>query len=424
MLFDSSAIQKVNVPPASNLIISTSSVNRKNSVNNNNNNTEKPTDGKSTSRHFIEVSNGYGYIYDATPIDSNSIGEMIFGSIAMSFRGTSFKVFHSHRLHTSTSLNVLSFYSQVHWLSEPKRIMCSQVFLSPMYSRVGSSSTTASNGGCQSTDMSNCDSSVIDTNSSFVGSNKLTHPLDVPLSPTMSTATTIDENDRAYSHCDSGFSSTDAWVSSASQISQSSSYWPRSGRSSIASVFSNDPSSHLSARKLSIDSAILVDAAINRRSNDGCMQRRILRNMSTSFENHFASNDFIGFFADHRNSSSTPNTSATRRFSDLSGESRSNPEMVRKRKNSSKDSLRLPPPHFSSYTTSKGKSSSSRRSKIGLAVCITFSDSSEDEMQLFCSEHIALLESMLYRLRTAAESAYVNQKKFHQVSAMSEPFDE
>lgn len=102
LLFDSSAIQKVNVPPASNLIISTSSVNRKNSVNNNNNNTEKPTDGKSTSRHFIEVSNGYGYIYDATPIDSNSIGEMIFGSIAMSFRGTSFKVFHSHRLHTST----------------------------------------------------------------------------------------------------------------------------------------------------------------------------------------------------------------------------------------------------------------------------------------------------------------------------------
>lgn len=319
-------------------------------------------------------------------------------------------------------LNFLLFFRpQVHWLSEPKRIMCSQVFLSPTHSRFNSScgggSSSTNNGGCQSAVASNCDSSVIGSNSSFIANNKLTHPLDVPLSPTLSMASTIDENDRDYSHCDSGFSSTDAWMSSESQASHSSAYWPRSGRSSVASVFSNDPCSHLSGRKLSIDSAILVDAAINGRSSVGCMQRRILRNMSTSFENHFANNDFIGFFADHRNVNATPGTTATRRFSDLSGESRSNPEMVRKRKNSSKDSLRLPPPHFSSYTTTKAKSSSSRRSKIGLAVCITFSDSSEDEMQLFCSEHIALLESMLYRLRMAAESAYVNQKKFHQVSA-------
>lgn len=295
--------------------------------------------------------------------------------------------------------------------------MCSQVFLSPTYSKMsssrGSSSTTSTNDGCQSADMSNYDSSVI-----IETMNMSTHPLDVPLSPTLSMATTIDENGCAYSQSgfDSGFCSTDAWSSSVA--SQTSSYGQRSPRSSIASVFSNEPSGNLSARKLSIDSAIVVDAAINGRTSDACMQRRILRNMSTSFENHFANNDFIGFFADHRNSSTTPTATATRRFSDLSGESRSNPEMVRKRKNSSKDSLRLAPPQFSSYTT-KAKSSTSRRSKIGLAVCITFSDSTEDEMQLFCSEHIALLESMLCRLRTAAESAYVNQKKFHQVSAMT-----
>lgn len=315
-------------------------------------------------------------------------------------------------------------------MSEPKRIMCSQVFLSPTHSRINSSygggdggggscssSTTTSNGGSQSADILNYNSTVIETNSSFTANNKSTHPLDVPISQSMSMTTTIDENERTHSHCDSGFSSHDAWMSSASQ---SSSYWSQSGRSSIASVFSNDPYSRSNGRKLSIDSAILVDAAINGRSSDGSMQRRILRNMSTSFENHFANNDFIGFFADHRNSSSTPCTTATRRFSHLSSESRSNPEMVRKRKNSSKDSLRLPPPHFSSYTTTKTKSAmSSRRSKIGLAVCITFSDdSSENGMQLFCSEHIALFESMLYRLRAAAESAYVNQKKFHQVSVM------
>lgn len=92
LLFDSSAIQKVNVSPASKLIASESSVAKENTVNNNNDSTEKATNMKSASSHFIEVSNGYGYVYDATSIDSNSIGEMIFGSIAMSFRGTSLKV--------------------------------------------------------------------------------------------------------------------------------------------------------------------------------------------------------------------------------------------------------------------------------------------------------------------------------------------
>lgn len=94
LLFDSSAIQKVDVTPTSKLIVSESSVAKQNTLNNikNNNNSDKSTNEKSASGHFIEVSNGYGYIYDATLIDNNSIGEMIFGSIAMSFRGTSLKV--------------------------------------------------------------------------------------------------------------------------------------------------------------------------------------------------------------------------------------------------------------------------------------------------------------------------------------------
>lgn len=53
----------------------------------NNNNNGKPI----TSRNYIEVSNGYGYIYNPTATDSQSIGEMVFGSVAMSFKGTSFK---------------------------------------------------------------------------------------------------------------------------------------------------------------------------------------------------------------------------------------------------------------------------------------------------------------------------------------------
>lgn len=98
LLFDSSAIQKVSVPPASDIIESEPSATKENTANNNNTknsnqNTAKPANAKSPTRHFIEVSNGFGYIYNATSVDSNSIGEMIFGSIAMSFRGTSLKVY-------------------------------------------------------------------------------------------------------------------------------------------------------------------------------------------------------------------------------------------------------------------------------------------------------------------------------------------
>lgn len=180
-------------------------------------------------------------------------------------------------------------------------------------------------------------------------------------------------------------------------------------------MFSTDPSI-VSSRKLSVDSAIVVDAAMNGRSSDGCLQRRILRNMSTSFENNLSGNDIIGYF-DESNSNNNRSTvsvpsSMVRRHSDQC-ESKSNPEMVRRRKTGAKECLKPPNIHFSSYTPRS--KSSQQRSKIGLAVCIRYSDSAEEEMQLFCSEHIALLESMLCRLRAAAESAYMNQKKFHQV---------
>jgi hypothetical protein len=40
----------------------------------------------------------------------------------------------------------------------------------------------------------------------------------------------------------------------------------------------------------------------------------------------------------------------------------------------------------------------------------------EQEMLCFCSEHMALLESMLYRLRAASENAYINRQNFLPVS--------
>lgn len=301
---------------------------------------------------------------------------------------------------------------QVHWLPDPRRIICSQVFLSPVNPKGTYSRRTSTNDACfaRSTHSDMPSSSNHSSNSfslSLCVTNKLnrenkslaTSPLDMPSSLAESD---IMPPSYAFSGCDSGFSGTDG---SCSQ------------RSSVVSTFSVDPNNR-SSRKLSVDSAILIDAIVNGRSSDGCLQRRILRNVSTSFENHMSGNDFIGYFGENQllnnGSDVSISSSVPRRYSSEHYESRSNPEIIRTRKDSSKESLRPPNIHFSSYTP-RGKSTQHRRSKLGLAVCIKFSESVEQEMELFCSEHIALLESMLCRLRAAVENAYINKKKFHQV---------
>lgn len=43
-------------------------------------------------RNLIEIINGYAYCYGENATDGNAIGEMVYGSIAMTNRGTSLKV--------------------------------------------------------------------------------------------------------------------------------------------------------------------------------------------------------------------------------------------------------------------------------------------------------------------------------------------
>lgn len=85
LLFDSNDVQKMNTcsnsPPTD--TPNTQNGKRTNSTN---------KTGTNSSQTFIEICNGYGYVYDHTLNESNSIGEMIFGSAAMSFKGTSLKV--------------------------------------------------------------------------------------------------------------------------------------------------------------------------------------------------------------------------------------------------------------------------------------------------------------------------------------------
>lgn len=64
LLFDSNAIQKVNLS----------------------------TTNTTTDKSFIEISDGIGYKYVKPENDHNNIGEMVFGSVAMAYRGTALKV--------------------------------------------------------------------------------------------------------------------------------------------------------------------------------------------------------------------------------------------------------------------------------------------------------------------------------------------
>lgn len=88
LLFDSSAVQKVclttnNATQATKLSASSSLPSTASAESN----------GSHSARSYIDICNGYGYIYDQASCESNNnIGEMVFGSVAMSFKGTSLKV--------------------------------------------------------------------------------------------------------------------------------------------------------------------------------------------------------------------------------------------------------------------------------------------------------------------------------------------
>lgn len=302
---------------------------------------------------------------------------------------------------------------QVHWLQEPTRILCSQVFLSPVQN-----SNTFSSNTLEVNDFNSVDTSSLNSFSLAVSvcvSDNLnaldkchTNPLDVP--PPSSESS---DGDRSFAYSDSGYSGTDPWNASCS------SYCPynSSTRSSFGSVYSDRGES---SRKFSTDSSIMdIAAATVQQRSDGNLQRRIMRNVQTSFENRKSISDCIGYVSENiqrQQNNQQPNNqinggsegcvNRARRCSEQI-ESRSNPEMFRKR-GTSGDALRSNP-----YGPGNHRASG-KRSKLGLAVCITLSDSVEDDMQLFCSEHILLLESMLCRLRATAETAY-NRKKFYQI---------
>lgn len=311
---------------------------------------------------------------------------MVFGSVAMSFRGTSLKV---------------------HWLQSPTRILCSQVFLTPLPTNTFNNNSSDSSYNTTTSDISSMDTNSLNSislslslcvsdNIQLMGDKFRTTPLDVPSSLDIS-----DSRCMAYSAGDSGYSGTDPW----------NGFPLSSGRSSFGSMYSDVENQ----RKLSIDSTATHNTDYQKPSNEANFQRRVLKNMSTSFENRASVSDLIGFIGDNyiNNGNGSNGIGGSdgcvpklRRNSEAI-DNRSNPEMKRRRPGIIEQN--------GYHSLHNGNRSNMRRAKLGLAVCITLNESVEKEMEIFCSEHIALLESMLCRLRATAENAYINRQNFIQI---------
>ncbi|GAB0096193.1 folliculin-interacting protein 2 [Sergentomyia squamirostris] len=330
----------------------------------------------SPSGNIVEISDGIIYKKKDQGSDCGSLAEMIFGTVAMAFRGTSLKV---------------------HWLQSPPRILCSQVFFTPL--QMNTYLNTEHSSDLSTGDTSSMNSVSLSFSLCVDNPSDKSNPLDVPPPPAS------DDNRLygTYSACDSGYSGTDPWNTSVS------SYCPMSStRSSFGSVYSDQEGTSL--RKLSIDSSILDGGYSSgmAKASDGSLQRRILRNISTSFENRQSMSDFIGYIGDNYPAGMGSDNCVMgrlRRNSEIV-ENRNKPEMVRRKTTSGDGIAAHIPPHLQRH--------SSRKARLGLAVCITLTDSVENDMRTFCSEHIVLFESMLCRLRAAAETAYNNRQNFFQ----------
>lgn len=300
--------------------------------------------------------------YGRPQSDHNDLAEMVWGTAAMNFRGTSLKV---------------------HWLKRPSRILCSQIFLSPV-----AASAKPFNGSVsppinmtQSVnhfDGTGSDISSLDTTSmsSYTGGDSLADG-------SRGSFQMEQQELRWSSATDSGVNSDSPWNTSVSSYPYPSS----TTRSSFGSVYSTDQES-FGQRKTSIDSSIQGDALWlgGGASQQGQqhMQKRVQRCLSTSFENHNSLGDYIGVIGETTTASGTTGGSDIgrwRRNSEVIQNERlmSNPEMARRK--ASGETISIP---FYSHgrlngngATNGGQGHATRRSKLGIAVCVTLHENLE-----------------------------------------------
>lgn len=384
LLFDSSAVEKISEAPSTTITATTSA-----STNYKLPQTQKCDHCKVLYQHSSNPKN-----------DIKALAEMIFGSAPIAFQGSSLKV---------------------HWLKTPAAaMMCSHVFPAPapknvsgtsskkisVSSYLGSDLVVGSNNGFNHDRYpSGSDLSSIDTTSlrSFTVTSSTSTQHDVsynhrhrlPIPPEFGQLERLtDPRLSTNSGMDSGYGGTDPWATSVS----SSRHPLSSHRSSLASISSDFDC----FRRLSTDiSAELPQPmSVSDCSQYGSFNRRVTKNLSTSFENRLSLADHIGHVDDLSQTGSTCTSSqVTASDGCVGGRNRRNSETIElnRRKAFSGEVL-------STATNYHGKPPS-KKARLGLALYIQLDDGLLHEMEAYCSEHMSIFESMLCRLRVAAENA-------------------
>ncbi|XP_052893669.1 uncharacterized protein LOC128301308 [Anopheles moucheti] len=351
--------------------------------------------------------------------------EMVFGSAPIAFRGSSFKV---------------------HWLKDPKTLMCSLVFPTPVYSGTKKSSVSTYPGselfinsgssGVSSTGAAG--GSGVDYNPSVsdlssIGTGSL-HSFTV----TSSTATQHDPSmlhrlrpvlpaefcnfDRfadlrhsSNSGVDSGYGGTDPWGLSGSGSSRHPA--SSSHRSSISSIYSDfDYIRRMSTDNFSMD----IPPPPNCVSLEDChsygsFHRRVSKNLSTSFENRHTIADHVGHLDELGQimtgigvGQPTTTNAAASDGCVISRNRRNSETMELNRRKAYSGEL------LSTATNYQGKAPS-KKQRLGVAVCIRLNDVMLQDTDTFCSEHMTVFESILCRVRLAVEKAYIRWRLFLQI---------
>ncbi|XP_066991475.2 folliculin-interacting protein 2 [Anabrus simplex] len=288
--------------------------------------TRSKSDGSKKTETFIEITNGYGYQYMRPNSDVTLMREMIFGSVAMKFRGTMLKV---------------------HKMNSPDRLMYTKVFLAPVAThqskRVSDQSLEDSYGSSLNS-VSDYATGQVSSSDLKTGSTCGSGPLDVPFTAICRKVPT------SSLEGDSGFCG-DASLHSASSM----------GSSGLWGQYTTSTGSQSSS------GSVLGSASCHSGGSLASLQRRWLRNRNTSLELGMGSSS-------------------------------------------------------GSFCTDEAGNNGRRKTQLGLTVIINLTPAEEKEMELFFFEHMAVIESIVERLRWTVEHAYIRKDMF--VHIMMEGYQE
>ncbi|XP_077291544.1 folliculin-interacting protein 2 isoform X2 [Arctopsyche grandis] len=363
LLFDSAAVRRVSVSDVQKTSEYTFTLfqNRKESKD------SKSASKSSTKANVVEVSQGYGYQCLPPDADVSVLGEMIFGAVAMNFKGMSLKV---------------------HILNSPERVMCTKVFCTSTCGRRRSHalSTNLDNGSITGT------------------SHGIKTDPNVP--PSRRSSLNYSTNNNVFNNhvnlstsLDMRPSNEDRWTFFKED---SGIHGDFSSQSSVGSCCNNESYSSNFDRDdfdMSNDMHYFGCSTNVPTSNIGNnLQWRLNRHICTSLRHSSSSS---------RNSNSNLS---------LNPGSSDSPFLSSNSEASTSDSL------SSNSNSSYSRPSNTTKRKLGLAIIISLSDNTESEMFKFLMDHAMLVEAALDRLRLAVQTICYERHAF--ITKMSKATEE